>query len=213
MQGINDIKAQNDVANRNIASILDTVNTHSNLIKAHEENIFDLQANVADLENALAGNSALPQIIITGIPLQVKIPPQEIVDQIFHFINFKPEIESFVSSPRIVTPKAPNPTSLSIIIDVISDSMCEKILEFAAKKRNKAPLSNRDIFGQNFESNLYINKVLPPYIRDLAYTARRLKTQKGWTGTWVNRGQVFVKPNPQSNPIIVSTQTQLSSIK
>lgn len=213
MQMLRDIKAQNTIANNNIAKTLQTVNFHSELLKAHEDNIFDLQTNLTDIENAVSNNSPRSQIIITGIPSDVALVPEEIVSKVFAHINFdNVKYGTFILAIHAVKPKNPDQASLSLIVNMISDAMCEHVLELAAAKRNGSPMSNKDIFGDRFVTNIYINKVLPQYTRDLAYQARRLKASKGWFSTWVNRGSVFVRTTQRADPTRVTSLTHLKTI-
>lgn len=101
---------------------------------------------------------------------------------------------------------------MTLVIEFISDKVCDKIIQFSIRKRRDRGLTARLLFAADDDSPIYVNKMLPKYYENLAYEARAKKRLKNWKSVSVNNGNILVRPSDGQQPIKCATRTRLSNL-
>lgn len=207
-------KKQNEQIITHLAQLTQKVNFQSDVINANDSSLKTLDSDVSDIHNALLDRTPTTEIIITGIPKQMQLEPNQIAKQVLDFIDLPfDDFKTHILEVRPVKQKGPLSTYNSIILDCVSHRICEKIIQFAARKRRVTPLSARIIFNLNVDSIIYINHMLSPYYQQLAYQARQQKKALNWKSSWVNNSNIYIKKTDSSRPSRIATTSQLNKFK
>lgn len=139
--------------------------------------------------------------------------PDQIADALFAYLDIPKNItESHKAASRFVNNKNPQASSSSVIIRMLSHDAGDIVLEAAARKRKLTKSLVREILGGETDSVLYVNKMQPQYVANLAFQARQAKKRLGWKSVWVYNGNICIKTTDQSPVITISLLSQLESI-
>lgn len=213
MSTLLEIRNQNCQLKTEIVAATSKINFHSEIIQSHDSEIHRISAEQADCRDALADRSSLSELIISGLPKNLNLDTSVICERIFAFLDLDRKfIEQYILDSRFVRHKKSQPVTNSLVIDMISDKVCEKVLSAAANKRKTLKLTVMNIFGINDESIIYINRMLSAYLQNVAFQARQAKKRLGWKSVSTFNGTVAIRLNDNSPPIIVSTLAQLENL-
>lgn len=203
------IENQNTQIKEQLSMYHEKINLHSEVLIQYETKFNDVNDELHDIENAIVDRNPTSEIIISGIAQGINMPKNETAQKILEFIDCTGQ--HFIPlDVREVNSRRTDNSSKSIVIEMISDKVCDKVLQRAATTRKTVDLTNANIFNVDNQSKIYVNKMLPPYYENLAYKARVAKKEKKLTTTWVNNGNVCVKQTEQQRPAAVATMSQLS---
>ena len=168
--------------NEKLTALQTTSNHHTEILDKHETKLFHTAADITDTQNALTDRNPVSEIKISGLSLDLPDPPNHLATKILDFIDCKHQFFSPITV-REVKPKRNDVTSKTIILEMVSDKICNKTLQMAANKRKNLELTNDKIFANQDNSKIYISKMLPPYYENLAYQARVAKREHKWDST------------------------------
>lgn len=213
MEAILEVQTQNLQFKKDLLATNSKVNYHSQVIARHESELSRISAEHSDHLDAFLDRNPTAELIVNGVPKDLNLTCVEIASKIFNFIGLESKfVDNFLLGARLVKPKNPEITKISVIIEMVSDKACEKVLAVAAQKRKTVKFSLNNIFGIQNDSLLYLSKMLPPYFHNLAFHARQAKKRLGWKSVGTHGSNITVKINDQSPQITVTTMAQLQAI-
>lgn len=208
-----EIRNQNTQLKTEFNAAASKINFHSEVLQSHDSEINRISAEQADCRDALADRSSLSDLIVSGILKNLTMDINSICERLFAFLELdRKYIEFYFLGARFVRHKKSQPSSNSIVIEMISDVVCEKVLAASAAKRKSAKLSIRNILDIDDDSIIYINRMLPPYLQNVAFQARQAKKRLGWKSVSTFNGNVSIKMNDNSPLINVCTLAQLENL-
>lgn len=163
------------------------LNEHRNICPRHPR-FAKLNSSTSETDIiSVTSKVSNPRIVVSGIPKTLNTHPDQLVIQLFAFLGVdNTEYTSFILDARIAKSKNQLSASKSLIIDLSSDNVCEKLLQLSARKRKLTPFSAKAIFGSDEESAICVDKMLAPYYHNLAFLARQIKRHLGWDKVWIN---------------------------
>ena len=200
----------NKEINEKLSTLQSTSNKHAEILDRHETKLSDTVAEVSDVQNALTDRNPTSEIRISGISLDILDSPNTIATKVLDFIDCKHQYFSPIAV-REIKSKKPDATSKSIVLEMISDKICDKTLQMVSHKRKTSELTNALIFGNEDQSKIYVSKMLTPYYENLAYQARVAKRQFKWESTWVHNNNISIRQTERDRPTKISTLSQLSN--
>lgn len=209
-----EVRDQNVQLKNDINNISSQVNNHTSVIKAQNDELHRLAAEQTDSQHAFADRAVSNEIIINGLPKDLNLDCVEIYTRIFKFLNLNANYYGcYVLDARFVNHKKnPQTPTNSVIVEMVSADVCEKILDASISSRKKTTLSINNIFCTGNESLIYINHFLPSYFQNLFFQARQAKKRFGWKSVSTNNGNIIIKVNDQSPLISVCTLAQLETL-
>lgn len=213
MQTLAEVKTNNVSIKQDIISVANKVNYHSQVMANHDSEIQRIAAEVSDLQQAHTDSHVKAELIVSGLPLGLQQPPDDVANAIFAHIGLDDKFAAAHKGPaRLVNSKKPQPSSTSIIIRMFSSEACDMVLEAASRKRRTSKLYVNNILGGDGDAVFYINKMQSSYLANLAFQAREAKRRLGWKGVWTNNGNISIKVNEQSPAISISLLAQLEAL-
>lgn len=212
MQVLMEVRSQNIQLKEDITATTAKTNYHSSVLAAHDADLHRLSAEQSDLHHAFADRHPTSEIIVSAIPKTLALSRDQICAKIFQFLELHENFSTtYILGTRFVNHKTVQATN-SIVIEMVGEKVCDKVIIAGSKKRKIVPLSLRNIFGIDDDSLIFISKMLPPYYQNLSYQARQAKKKHGWSRVSVYNGNIIVKTTDQAPPITISTLAQLESI-
>ena len=139
MKTLLQVQQQNLDLKQFITASFEKLNSHSQTIATHENRILDNSAQIKDVQHALLDREPTSEIRISGFPNNFDKSPDEIAESVLSFIGCDyQKFEGYILETRIMKTKAQNPANFSVIIEFISDKVCEKVIQKASEKRKNS---------------------------------------------------------------------------
>lgn len=213
MQAVCDVRTQNTQISADMASVAAKINFHSETLVRHDGELSRLSAEQADTQSAFTDRRSLPELLISSIPKDLNIQPDEFAQSLFKFLGFPPLFhDTYMRSARFVNMKNPQASTNSVVIRMVCSDICDEVLTAAAQKRRSTKFTLRNVLGVENDAVVYLNKMESSYIQHLSYLARQAKKKYHWKSVWNHAGNVCIKKNDQSPLITISLISQLEAI-
>lgn len=190
-------------------------NTHYNALSSDIQEIKNRTTSIDDRLNVCESNvdhltyevEILKQrqlqnnISISGIPIEPNENLHDIFDNICKAINYVCPHDMIASIYR-----TNGSAKRSIIVCFINDSVKFGML---AAKKNKQTILLVELGFKNSKAEVMLNQQLTPYFGNLLYTARQARHKGDITQCWFTNKGVYIKPNANSNSVLIKCQADL----
>lgn len=214
-RGINTNNNDNKSFREQLLITQSKLNLHTTRLNNHEEQmqqaleiIDDNKKEISELKQACSVTSPACEIVVDVIPNNLNLNNQDILTQILEKLKctpFKPYILSIRDFKRKTNPQQ---STRSIIVEFLSDKICDKII--VARIANKNFIAS-EIFDTQINSPIFINKILSPYLHKLFTEARRLKKVHGWKSVKLRNNSLLICKD-QSTEETVYTMSDLQKL-
>ncbi|KAK0087668.1 hypothetical protein PV326_005084 [Microctonus aethiopoides] len=201
---INKLELQNSTLAKNITT----------LVRQQEINTNDVKVIKHDLTKAL--NHSSPEMIISGVPIQLAIEPQTVVNNLLRSLN-APHLENDILDIRKISSKNNMSTSTqndkssksSYIVRFKSEHVARHVITL---KRRKGILTLKEVFSSNVIGNIYVNEFLPPQVHALYRKTKELAKLHKFKYVWVKDGNISVRHSDNTPIINILTDEDLHLI-
>ena len=166
-------------------------------------------------------NSSDRELIISGIPSNIKKEPKSISRKILNSIGYN---NSNIITARNVMHKSQslnksinipdvNRNNRSIIVTVASREVVNKTNKIIQYKRSYRKLKTNEIFETNESSSVInINKMYSTIIYNLFLEVRRIAKLKGYLMPRIFNNFIFIKQSKNSYPISIKRSSDLEEL-
>lgn len=206
---------ENEIFRRNFNVAKNLINSQNTAIlsinTAVENNTQLIQHNsstINDVKSAAAGNYETLELIIDGIPPGLMTDNLQIIHQIFDFLKCT-NLKKYIVSLRNFNRKSNKTSNFSLIVEMVSNGICEKIIMARIRHKN---FNSTTVFNEKHPNPIFINRLLPPYLHKLLTEARSLKKEFGWFSVTAVKYSIQIKFEKNSQPVTISTLSDLRSI-
>lgn len=172
----------------------------------------DVQNEIIDIKKAQVNPYPTCELVVDGIPTEMPFETCHIVSPILKSLgltNFNP----FVLGSRVIKKKnaQPNDPTYSIIIEMCSDPVCNKVIE--ARRLCKDGFTADNVFKSSTQNIIYINKLKPSNLYRMYRETMKRKHDANWYAVYENNGSIIAKKEKSSIPLNIITKSDLNMIK
>ena len=207
-----------------IADLVKKLNEHAEVINRHEEIIQDQWARIEELEDKLKwydddSCKSSPEILIKGLPLNIKIDYWSIIEKLQQKIGFQGHPRSVIYDTRAfpsTKDKDGADTFQCFVISLVSDNVLNKILQLR-KKHEKITyldlLSEDKLKNQVSETQVNVSKLHSSAIFKLLNATIKTAKPLGYKYVWAGSNCVKIRKDDTSQIFNIYSAKDIQLIK
>lgn len=132
---LTEVRHQNHQIRNDLGQVVFKVNLHSSTFKRHDEEVRRLSAEQTDMQHEFADRTPNAELIISALLKDLNLSGDEIAKQLFTFLVLHDKyFDIYLCGTRFVNIKNPQANSNSLILEMISSPVCDKVLTVADQK-------------------------------------------------------------------------------
>lgn len=202
---INKLEKQNDSISNTIVEV----------VKQNENNTAEINTLKHIIEDV--NDYPSPEIIITGIPIELAAEPHMVINNILQKLD-APQLISDVLETRQITNKKSSVSTtsndqqmkLSYIVQFKSVPVARFVIN---QKRKKGVLTVKHVFDCDLSGNVYVNEFLNSRLHELFRKVKESSKVHKFKYVWVKDGKIFVRKSDNTDVINIKTENDLREVE